>query len=108
MNGEQVLAIYETVAQYTRQMLAAARSSEWARLTALEKACSAQIAQLQSSDHAPGDAAYQRRKAALIHGILADDAAIRLLVEPWLATLSQLIGHTQQQARLHRAYGSLE
>ena len=53
------------------------------------------------------DTDFQRRKAQLIRGILDDDAHIRVLVEPWLAQLSTLIGSTRQQARLHQAYDAL-
>ena len=52
----------------------------------------------------PDDDDYRSRKAALIRGILDADAEIRLLVEPWLAQLSMLIGNTQQQSRLQHAY----
>jgi len=105
MNGDQILAVYETISRLTRQMLAAARDSNWERLVALEKDCSAQIARLDGNgDGVTRDLDYQRRKASLIRRILDDDAEIRLLVEPWLAQLSVLIGNTRQQARLHRAY----
>jgi flagellar protein FliT len=105
MNGEQILAVYETIAEFTRQMLAAARASEWERLVALEKDCGAQFARLRAGDdNALRDDGYRRRKAALIRDILDEDAEIRLLVEPWLAQLSRLIGNTRQQARLQRAY----
>jgi hypothetical protein len=40
----------------------------------------------------------------LIRGVLDDDAEIRLLVEPWLAQLADLIGHTGHQRRLSQAY----
>lgn len=105
MNGAQILAQYGEIAQLTRNMLAAARAAEWERLVELERTCSSYFARLFESGAAqPADATFINRKAALIRGILDDDAEIRLLVEPWLAQLSLLIGNTQQQSRLQRAY----
>ena len=105
MHGEQILAAYAEIALLTRRMLAAARGSDWDALVGLERDCSGHFARLlQRPFEQPDDDAYRSRKAALIRGILDDDAAIRLLVEPWLAQLAQLIGNTQQQTRLQQAY----
>ncbi len=105
MQGEHILAQYTAIAQLTRNMLDAARESNWDKLVELERGCGAYFARLfEAGSTPPDDPAFVSRKAALIHGILNDDAAIRLLVEPWLAQLSLLIGNTQQQSRLQRAY----
>lgn len=105
MDGDHILSIYEGVSRLTRQMLAAARRSDWDQLVALEKHCSALFAQLFAiKDERPRSAEFQRRKSELICGVLDDDAQIRLLVEPWLANLSALIGNTRQQQRLGQAY----
>src|SRR5476649_796252 len=85
MNNDQILAIYESISRLTRQMLAAARGGEWDALVRLERDCSGLFARLfTSEDEAPRSDEFQRRKAALIRGVLDDDAEIRLLVEPWL------------------------
>ena len=109
MNGDQVLSIYASIADLTRQMLAAARIDAWDTLIALEKACSAHFARLLAGeDNRPRDAGYQRRKSELIRSVLADDAQIRLLVEPWQARLAALLGHNGQQRRLRQTYESGE
>lgn len=107
MNGELILAEYEQIAALTHRMLEAARKSEWDALVALERDCGRHFARVMSNpyDDAAGDEHYRRRKAALIHRILDEDAEIRLLVEPWLRQLSSLVGSTRQQAQLQRAYG---
>lgn len=105
MDGKTILAEYAEIALLTRRMLEAARCSEWDALIALERDCGRHFERLlDGATEQPDDPAYRRDKAALIRGILADDAEIRLLVEPWLAQLSLLIGNTQQQTRLHQAY----
>ena len=132
MDEQQILATYERIARVTRQMLAAAQAGQWDRLTTLERDCSTLFAPLVEHDRQPPAGAdysrdtsiskqelprtgrgeinaardYVRRKAELIRGILADDAQIRLLVEPQLDNLSALLGSTRQKQRLVRAYES--
>ena len=109
MNEEMILTTYEHIAGLTRQMLAAARGGEWEALVALERDCSALFARLFSSDEdKPRSAEFQHRKARLIRAVLDDDAEIRLLVEPWLKQLSQLIGHSGRERRLSEAYLAAE
>ena len=105
MDDDLELELYSGIANLTRQMLAAARVGEWDTLIALEKACSTHFARLLAKeDGRPRDAQYQRRKSELIRGVLDDDAAIRLLVEPWQARLSTLLDHHGQQRRLQQTY----
>jgi flagellar protein FliT len=105
MNDEAILSVYQRIAELTEQMLAAARGSDWDTLLHLEHECRALFAQLSDGeDERVRDANFQRRKANLIRGVLDDDAQIRLLVEPWLAHLSELIGHTGRQRRLSDTY----
>jgi flagellar protein FliT len=109
MDEQQILATYERIARVTRQMLGAAQAGQWDRLTALEKEVSGLFGPLMAHDHTPpAGAEYRRRKVALIRDILADDAQIRLLVEPRLKDLSALLGSTRQEQRLTRAYQSDE
>lgn len=107
MDDEVVLAIYSGIADITRRMLAAARAAEWDSLIALEKSCSVHFARLMATeDGRPRDGRFQRRKAELIRGVLADDAEIRLLVEPWQAQLAALISHHTHERRLQQAYAA--
>jgi len=105
IEGEIILAEYRQIAELTHGMLDAARRGEWDAVIQLERDCSLHFARLIDCDpQQPDDVPYRSRKAELIRGILDDDAEIRLLAEPWLKQLSVLIGNTQQQSRLHRAY----
>lgn len=105
MDGEAIIAIYEVIADTTRQMLTAAQAGDWERLVSLEKGCSTCFARLFERE-GKGELSIecQRRKAALIRRVLDDDAQIRLLVQPWLVDLTALIGNTRQQSRLSQAY----
>ena len=107
MSADTILAIYEDISRITRQMLEAARSDDWDQLVDLEKNCSARFAHLfELEDGSARDDEFRRRKGELIRDVLRDDAQIRLLVEPWLAHLSAMIGTTRQQGRLNQAYGA--
>jgi flagellar protein FliT len=86
-------------------MVAAAQEKDWDRLVSLEQDCGTRFQTLLSTDDSrPRDAEYQRRKSELIRRLLADDAQIRQIVEPWLTQLTALIGNTHQQRRLAGAY----
>jgi flagellar protein FliT len=108
MDSDQILAMYEEASRLTHKMLLAARANDWDRLVAYEKVCSVRFERLISEQpRQPQSAEFQRRKGALIRAMLDDDAQIRLVVEPWLKTLSMLIGNTRQRSRLNQAYGGM-
>lgn len=109
MNQEipRPLTAYEHVAQLTRDMLAAAREQDWDRLIALENACKSAFSELVDAPSAtvlPAEAV--RHKAALIRQILADDAAIRDIVQPWVAELGQWLGNANRAGKLRDAYAT--
>lgn len=100
-------AAYERIARLTAAMLEAARSSQWEALLELETKCKAAFAELVNAEPvltATPEAA--RRKAELIRQVLADDAEIRNLVDPWMAELGQWLGVNNRSHRLRDAYSS--
>lgn len=98
-------AAYERIAQLTGEMLAAAQHQQWEQLIELEHACKNAFAGLTSApDAAPTTPATAQRKAELIRQVLANDARIRSLVEPWIAELGQWLGTADRSQRLHDAY----
>lgn len=104
MDNHQVIAIYEDAARLTREMLGEARAQQWDNVVAKEKLCAEKLARLPSTMPQQHDPLHQRRKAELIRSMLDDNAEIRILAEPWLARLSELICDTRQQSRLHHMY----
>ena len=92
MNNAQIIAAYETILSITGQMLEAARRKDWDYLQVLEEACKAIIAMLIAANPAPLDGDYQQRKVEIIHRVLADDAEIRNITQPWMAHLQNVIG----------------
>lgn len=107
MNSHEVIALYETVAVITDQMLTAARSGDWDQLAVLESRCASHVAILQKSEPpAPLTGAIRVRKVQIIKQILAHDRQIRDIAEPWMAQLTQLINSTGAERKLSHAYGA--
>lgn len=98
-------ATYERIAQLTGEMLAAARRQQWERLIELEHVCRNAFAGLvDAPDAAPATPGATQRKEALIRQVIADDAEIRNLVEPWVAELGQWLGTASRSQRLQDTY----
>ena len=107
MNSHEVIALYETVAVITDQMLTAAKSGDWDQLAVLEARCASHVATLkQGEPPAPLTGEIRVRKVQIIKQILAHDRQIRDIAEPWMAKLSQMINSTGAERRLSHAYGS--
>lgn len=99
------LQTYESISLLSTQMLEAARRSDWGRLTSLERDCSHLVDQLRRTEGGlAADDARRARKVEIIKKVLAEDAAIRDLVEPWMAELQALIGSTGRRRQLQQAY----
>jgi flagellar protein FliT len=87
-----LLEHYEAIAAASRRMLEAARADDWDEVAREEDRCRTLIGGLQrarASGALPrGD---RRVRLALLRAILADDAEIREIAEPWLRQLDALL-----------------
>jgi flagellar protein FliT len=107
MTGTQIIATYEAILALTGEMLEAARNDDWERLVALEKDCKQLVDALIAEDKGgPRDSDFLQRKAEIIRKVLADDAQIRNITEPWMAQLQKILGSAGREKRLHQVYGS--
>ena len=106
MDNHEVIALYETVAEITDRMLAAARSGDWEQLAVLETHCAQHVEILKKDKPAPLSGEIRVRKVQIINKILADDREIRDIAEPWMAKLAQMINSTGAERKLSQAYGS--
>lgn len=106
MTTNDILAVYETMAELSRQMLDAAAGNDWDRLTQLESRCAGHVARLRDGEAGvPFEGEQRSRKIALLKKLLDDDRRIRDLAMPKLAELSALISNSGKQRRLAHAYG---
>jgi flagellar protein FliT len=99
-----VIEKYESLAEITAKMREAAVQSEWDLLVELEEQSSTRVAELKAIDLSPIDEATRLRKVALIKRILADDAAIRSKMEPWMDQLQRIMGAARSEDRLQKTY----
>jgi len=82
---------YEAIAGASRRMLKAARAGQWDQVAVEEDNCRALITRLKRA-HATGSRPVRReQRLALLRSVLADDAEIRELSEPWLQQLEALL-----------------
>ena len=106
LETERLLATYDRLSNTTAHMLSAAQAGDWERLAELENNCSGLVAclsNLENDDPLPEP--LRMRKAAMIRKVLADDAAIRDITEPWLARLGTMLGANRREHQLLRSYG---
>ena len=93
MTSNEVLSMYENVANLTGQMAMSARASDWESLGRLEKQTAAATATVAAGVMVPPqEGAARQRKIDLLKQILANDRAIRDVTEPWL---NQVAGMAQ-------------
>jgi flagellar protein FliT len=99
-----VIANYQHLSNITAQMRAAAVQGEWDQLVELEQQCSQFVESIKQQDLAPIDESIRLQKVALIHKILADDAAIRDRTLPWMAQLQRNMQSSRSEQRVKQAY----
>jgi len=107
MNGTQTISTYEGILAITEQMLKAAQNSHWDELVSLEHDCKQLTNQLieQHSQQKLSEE-QQKKKIILIQQILALDAEIRTITEPWLTHLQNLLTTHDQKRKLQHTYRS--
>jgi flagellar protein FliT len=103
ISSEDVIGVYENVSRLTRQMLAAARSSDWDTLHRLERDCASQVSLLSDAQPPSLSGDLRARKVRLLQSILADDREIRTITEPWMEQLSLLMQGARGGAQGHRS-----
>jgi flagellar protein FliT len=98
---------YRKMADASARMLAAARLDDWDTVCGIEKECAALVGELSMmGDLAPSDPALRQQKLELLKRVLADDAAIRALSQPWLSRLDEMMRGQNNALRMQRAYGA--
>ena len=106
MDSQEIISLYETVADIVDQMLAAARAGDWDHLSELETHCARHVQTLRNDESPIAlSGPIRERKVEIIHKILADDREIRNLTEPWMAQLSALMNSASAERKLSNAYG---
>jgi len=109
MTNTQVIAIYENVLAVTAPLRDAARAADWDLLVKREQECRQLVDKLlntRSEIDIVLDPQLRRRQVEIIRKVLADDAEIRNLTEPWMQRLQHLLTSVGQERKLHDAYSA--
>lgn len=109
MNEQQlILTHYESIAHVSQLMLQAAWRNDWDTLIDAEQCCASLIERLKAAGDPAQilDAEGRRRKHEIIRQVLADDAQIRDLTQPWLRQLSADLGDARTARALASTYGT--
>lgn len=88
---------YRALESASVSMLESAKSDDWDGVVRLESTCAVLIEQLRFASTAQELPAEQRaEKAGIMRRILANDAQIRYLAEPWMAHFEKKFDSLQQ------------
>jgi flagellar protein FliT len=107
-NNTDTITTYEAILIITNKMLAVAEDNEWDKLIVLEKECKKLTSKLvnNKSEQRLSDELLQK-KVKIIHLILANDAKIRSITEPWMAQLQNMLNTAGQKRNLQQAYNKI-
>ena len=87
----RLLDYYKAIEAKSAEMLYAALQQNWDSVVECEKSCAVLIGELRVQSQEVQLTAMQRKeKTRIMQRILQNDAQIRVLAEPWLATLEHL------------------
>lgn len=102
-----MLSVYRKIAEISGVMLDCARRGDWDALVAAEQRCRAQIDQLRALGEREMQRTELEEKHRIIRKLLADDAEIRDLTQPWMKRLQTVLASTGNERRLDASYGGL-
>jgi flagellar protein FliT len=92
----RLLDYYRAIENASLKMLEAAQAENWDAIVHLEGTCTVLIAQLRHRARTLSLAPDERmEKSEIMKRILRTDAEIRVLAEPWLSDLEQLMDAKQ-------------
>ncbi len=104
--SERLMHQYEAAARVMQQMLLAARSSAWEKVSELEQSYMLMLDAIQQTERGMKQQrvsmtpTQQTRKQALIQQIMADDGEIRYLLYPVMHRITDMIFDAQMHARM--------
>ncbi|MGS5088824.1 flagellar protein FliT [Hydrogenophaga sp. A37] len=91
-----LLDYYKAIENASQRMLEAAQTENWDQIVHLEGTCAVLIAQLRHKSRSLTLGPDERKeKTRIMQRILRADAEIRVLAEPWLSDLEQLMDAKQ-------------
>lgn len=91
-DADTLMSIYERMLALSEVMLTSAREGDWDTVTETEKQVASLAADMAARPSTPPkDEADRQARMALLKRMLANDAAVRDLAQPWMQELSQIL-----------------
>jgi flagellar protein FliT len=103
----ETLARYGSIADASGRMVEAARRNDWDAVALEEKRCRDLVAALKKPGGPTLPETEHAQKHAIIRKVLADDAEIRNLADPWLKHLESVLSASGNNRKLDESYGRL-
>jgi flagellar protein FliT len=105
MQEERLIDSYQSISNLTGEMVNAASEGNWDGLTELEQTCRAKVDQLRNlKEGLMMNSSDKKQKVEVIKKILADDARIRELTEPWMNSLHSILSANYKGKLVTKAY----
>ena len=105
MQEERLIDSYKSISILTGKMVNAATAGDWDGLTELELTCRAKVEELKHMKQGVMmDSSNKKQKVEVIKKILADDARIRELTEPWMNSLHSILTANHKGKLVTKAY----
>jgi len=102
-----IISCYESMSTASGEMLAAARRNDWDSMIAAERVCAQIVEKLKAMDNVvPNNPQLRQRKAEIIRKVLAEDAEIRNLTQPWLQQLEGFLKNAGTTRKVSHAYSA--
>lgn len=90
--NSNLIRFYEAIEQASADMLEAARAGNWEHVVKLEGACVLLISQLKNAARANQLSQEENQlKSRIMKRVLVNDAEVRLLAEPWLEDIDDMV-----------------
>jgi len=100
------LPIYRALVLVSARTLAAARRGDWDEVVAEQERCRVLVSELRATREDPLSDADRKEKHHILTRLLADDAEIRDLVQPWMRNLEKTLHAAGNERRLGASYGA--
>ncbi len=96
-----LIGYYEKIGRVSQLMVEAAENADWTTLAEAESVCEQLIRQMKSIGEPATklDAAARRRRLEILRAILADDAKIREITQPWVSQVAPYVGARARRAK---------
>jgi flagellar protein FliT len=103
-NSDRLISQYQAIEQVTAEMADAARRSDWKEVNRLEQSAVGAISGLRAAvNEVTLDREQRIHKLAIMRRILANDAVVRELTNPWLKRLSRWVPGNRQTTSLNHS-----